>query len=408
MTDRSEEGRVALRTALAVTPGVLLAGLAGGIAFPILPIVGERAGLPLWFIGLILAANRLMRIVSAPLVGWLSDRFGGRRTILVGLVSQIAVMLLYHFGVVLHRPGSFFLVGRILHGPGSACVFVAGQALALAAGGEHHRGRTGSAVRAALALGVPLGLVAGGLLADRIGESATFEVAAGVLVLAAAAGWATIPDLRVGRRRAVPLVEALRSLVRDRRLAIIGALNFAASFCAQGMVLTTAVLLVHERHLSLFGRGDQGTAGIALGVMVVVDAAVMLAAGRVGDRRRAHASIAAVGLTLLVPALATLAWSHHAAGLVGGLVLVGIGTGALGPSLLALVGEVAAPESQGLGVGALQVCGDAGGALGPLVGTALFTTNVAVPYLVSAAVAAAFIPLTVSLVRAVDAGRRAA
>ena len=408
MSDRDEEGRVALRTALAVTPGVLLAGLAGGIAFPILPIAGARAGLPLWFIGIILAVNKVTRIVSAPFVGWISDRFGGRRTILFGLVAQIAVMLLYHFGVALHRPGSFFLVGRILHGPASACVFVAGQALALAAGGQHHRGRTSSAVRAALALGVPIGLVAGGLLADRIGEAATFEVAALVLLVAAGAGFATIPDLRVGRRRAVPLVEALRSLVADRRLAIIGALNFAACFCAQGMVLTTAVLLVHERHLSLLGRGDQGTAGVALGIMVVVDALVMFVAGRAGDRRRAHASIAAAGLTLLVPALATLAWSRHVAGFVGGLVLVGIGTGALGPSLLALIGEVMAPESQGLGAGALQVSGDFGAALGPLIGTALFSTDVAVPYLVSAAVAAAFVPLTVALSRAVEAGRRRA
>ena len=173
------------------------------------------------------------------------------------------------------------------------------------------------------------------------------------------------------------------------------------------MVLTTAVLLVHARHLSLFGRGDQGTAGVALGFMVVVDAVAMFFFGRAGDRRRAHAPIAAAGLVLLVPALATLGLAHGLGGLLAGLTLVGIATGALGPSLLALIGEIAAPESQGLGVGALQVCGDAGGALGPLVGTALFTTSVAVPYLVSAAVAAAFVPLTVSFVRAVAAGRAA-
>ena len=38
---------------------MLLAGVAGGIAFPILPIVGVKAGLALPFIGVILAANRV-------------------------------------------------------------------------------------------------------------------------------------------------------------------------------------------------------------------------------------------------------------------------------------------------------------------------------------------------------------
>jgi MFS family permease len=165
------------------------------------------------------------------------------------------------------------------------------------------------------------------------------------------------------------------------------------------------VLLVHQRHLSLFGRGDQGTAGVAMGWMVIVDAAFMFVAGRLGDRRRAHASIAAFGLAMLVPALAVIAWSHAIIGLLVGLTLVGVGTGALGPSLLALIGDVVAPDRRGLAVGALQVCGDVGGALGPLVGTALFTTNVATPYLVSAALAAAFLPLTVRLVRAVEAAR---
>jgi len=122
------------RAALAITPGVLLAGFAGGVAFPILPLVARRAGLSLAFISVILAANRAARVVSNPFVGVLTDRLGGRRTLLAGLVLQIVVMLCYVLGVALHHPGPFFLLGRLIHGPGSAAVFVAGQALALEAG----------------------------------------------------------------------------------------------------------------------------------------------------------------------------------------------------------------------------------------------------------------------------------
>ena len=106
--------REANRAVLAITPGVLLSGFAGGVAFPILPLVGQRAGLSLAFIGLILAANRAARVITNPFIGVITDRIGGRRTLLMGLLIQVVVMVLYVLGVILHRPGPFFLAGRLL------------------------------------------------------------------------------------------------------------------------------------------------------------------------------------------------------------------------------------------------------------------------------------------------------
>jgi MFS family permease len=129
---------------------VLLAGVAGGIAFPVIPLLGVRVGLPLWFIGTILAANRAGRIVSAPIVGVLTDRWGGRRMVILGLASQVVVMALYLVGVVGGNPGLYFLLARLLHGPASACVFVGAQTLALHAGGPSHGGLAAGMVRACL------------------------------------------------------------------------------------------------------------------------------------------------------------------------------------------------------------------------------------------------------------------
>jgi MFS family permease len=186
-------------TSLALAPGTLLAGMAGGIAFPILPIVGLRLGLSLPFIGVILAANRAMRVVSSPFVGVLADRFGGRRTLLVGLGLQVVVLGLFALGIVTRRAGPLFLAGRLLHGPGSACVFIAAQALALHAGGRSQGGRAVGTVRAAIVLGVPVGLAAGGLLSDAVGDAATFAIAGGAVVLALGAAFARVPDLGTHR-----------------------------------------------------------------------------------------------------------------------------------------------------------------------------------------------------------------
>jgi len=384
--------------ALALTPGTLLAGVAGGIAFPILPIAGLRLGLSLPFIGVILAANRAMRVLSSPFIGMVTDRFGGRRTMLVGLALQIVVMALYALGIVTRHPGPFFLAGRLLHGPGSACVFVAAQALALHAGGATHGGRAAGTVRAAIVLGVPVGLLVGGLLSDAVGDAATFAIASGAVVLALAGAWGSVPDLRspVGRRP--PLGETLRAM-RDRRLLAVGGLNFALSLAVGGMVLTTLALLVHVRHVSLFGRNEQGTAGLLMGWMVIFDAAGTPLAGRIGDRWRAHARVATVGIALLVPGLVLVGLSTGVEGMAAGLALLGVGAAGLGPSLLVVMGALVPRERRGTGAGLLQLCGDVGGMIGPLVGTALFAGNTAVPYIGTAALLACFVPVAAWLAR---------
>ncbi len=394
-----EAGAVSPRSiALALAPGTLLAGVAGGIVFPIFPIVGQRVGLSLPFIGVILAANRAVRVVISPLVGVLADRVGGRRTLLLGLALQIAVFALYLGGLVTHHEGAGFLGGRLLHGLASACVFVAAQALALQSGGKAHGGAAAGAVRASLVLGIPVGFVAGGLLSDAAGNVVTFAVAGGAVCVALVAAYAMVPDVRTTVTRRPPLLVALRAM-RDRRLLGVGGLNFAMSFAAGGMVLTTLALLVERRHLVVFGRDAQGTAGLLMGVMSVADAMFTPLAGRLGDRWRAHAQIAAVSTGLIAVGLVVIALATGTAGTAAGIAVVGLGTAGLGPSLLVLMGAIVPADRRGTGVGVLQLCGDAGGMLGPLVGTALFAGSTEVPYLLTAALLLGFVPVALWLAR---------
>ena len=384
---------------VALFASVLLAGVAGGIAFPILPIVGIRLGLSVPFIGVILAANRAMRVVFSPFVGIVTDRWGGRRVLLLGLMLQVVVMGLYTLGILLHRPGAFFLAGRLVHGPASACVFVSAQAMALHVGGSEHGGRMAGTVRASLVLGVPLGLFVGGLLSDAVGDAGAFGLAALAVVFALLDAWRSVPDLRPPPvKRRPPILETLKAM-RDRRLLAIGTLKFALSFAAGGMILTTLALLVHARHLSLFGRNEQATGGLLMGLMTIVDAASTPIAGRIGDRWHAHARVATAAIALLVPGLLVVGFAPTALGIGAGLVLVGMGAAGLSPSLLVLMGRIVPQAQRGTGTGLLQLCGDVGGTLGPLVGTALFAGSTAIPYLLSAALLACFVPVAASLVK---------
>lgn len=98
-------------------------------------------------------------------------------------------------------------------------------------------------------------------------------------------------------------------------------------------------------------------------------------------------------MAFLAAGLAVVGLSSGPIGLAMGLAFVGVGGAGLGPSLLVLMGAIVPRERRGTGVGLLQFCGDVGGMFGPLVGTALFSGNTAVPYLGTAALVAAFVPL---------------
>jgi MFS family permease len=379
----------ATRAAWVIAPGVLLTGVAGGIAFPILPILGVKVGLPLAFIGAILAANRATRVLASPFVGALSDRIGGRRVLLLGLAVQVVVMALYTLGITTGHPGLFFLLGRLLHGPGSALVFVAAQALALHAGGRAHGGLASGIVRAAVSLGIPIGLVAGGLLSDRLGDQATFECA---IVRhrhpPARVGGRLAPGsgpARPGQGQHPPArhISSAGGSARPRhRLVELCRLILCRGHGADHALVVGPPARHHP------GRpGREGVMPAGLGMPI---------AGRIGDRFRAHAPMALGGLVLLVPALGLVAMSRS----IGGLLAAIAG---LGPSLLALMGDVMPPESRGMSAGLLQLCGDIGGTLGPLLGTALFAGGAETPYLATAALTLCFVPVGVWLVKATRA-----
>lgn len=387
------------RMILALTPGVMLAGVSAGIAFPILPSVGLKVGLPVAFIGLVLAANRIVRVLVGPLVGDLVDRVGGRRTMLAGLAMQVLGMGLFVLGVTTAFPGVFFLGGRIVHGLGSAGTFVAAGALALHGGGPTHGGRASGAVRAAIQLGVPIGLVSGGFLSDYLNEAITFGIGALGLFVSGLSAFVLVPDVRVSVAKRASPVAALREMA-DERLGAVGLLGFASAFCGSGMVLTTTSLLVHSYALSAFGLPERATASVLMGWLVVSEGLTMPWLGRLGDRRDAHAHVALAGLGLTVPALVVLAFATRVSTVAVGMMLLGMGVAGLGPSLFALLGRFVPPERLGLGVGALQVATDLGGAIGPLVGSALYTGSLATPYLVTAGVSVLCLPAGVRLVRA--------
>lgn len=370
--------------AATIVPCVVLAAMASGMAFPILPVQALRLGMALPLIGVMLAANRVGRIAATPAAGAWVDRASARRVLCAGMVLQAVALGLFVLGLEKVSPGPLLIAGRLLQGIASAGIFVAAQVLALRAGSAAQVGRIGGLVRAAMAAGVPLGLVAGGLLSERYGATQVFEGAMLATLAGCAVARAALDGARVPSRASVSFAQMLRQLA-DRRLAALGALSFAGSFAAHGVVMTTLALLIQARGISVDGLGVEGTSGVLMGAMVMLIALGSPLAGALGDRRQWHPGVAAAGLVGCVPALLATGLATDFDGLGLGIALMGAAAAALGPSLLALVSQATSADSRGGAVSLVQLLGDLGGLLGPLVCTLVATRDPGTPYLVSAA-----------------------
>ena len=170
-------------------------------------------------------------------------------------------------------------------------------------------------------------------------------------------------------------------------------MNFASYLAAQGVVLTTLVLLIHERGIAIGGLSDETASGVFMAAFVLAGVASTPLAGRISDRPGGRAPLVAGGLAAMAAGLLATGFATSAGSLGGGLALVGLGMATVSTPLLALVGDVAPPELRGSVVGAMQLFGDAGATIGPLLGTVLLRRSDVIAYAGTAALLVFVLPV---------------
>jgi MFS transporter, DHA1 family, multidrug resistance protein len=230
---------------IAVLFGVLLVVMVGfGIIIPVLPLYARNLGASSVTLGLLMATFSLFQFVFAPLWGSLSDRFGRKPVLLVGLVGYA----LSHVINGLAGSVAMLFVARILSGVLSSATLPTSLAMVSDVTSDKQRGSGMGVLGAAMGLGIIFGPALGGLVSHGpLGYRMPFFLAAGLVVilipLAVILLRETLPhEQRIEHRRAhaenrtsrpgrmVELGRALRS-----ELAIYFVLAFLTSFAAANM-----------------------------------------------------------------------------------------------------------------------------------------------------------------------------
>ncbi|MGH8162481.1 MAG: MFS transporter [Gammaproteobacteria bacterium] len=364
---KNDAARISWRIAVIAFFG----GIGGGVVFPILPALGLRLGLSAVMVGVILAANRIVRLGVNPLTGSLVDRFGGRGVIATGLFIEgfgtLGYVAALHFGA----PTAWFLAGRLVWGAGSSLLFVGAVAAVLALSSGGNRGRLVARTRSAISLGVPGGLVLGGLMAELISADAAFFAAMALSICSGVAALAGIPRRRQGVELAMgsrASLAGLLGILRQRRLAGIWFYAALVSFSVMGLLLATLVLLVDRRGVSIAGLGAEGSAGLLLAILMIAYAGTSLVIGRQIDVIRRRTAFLVVAIVLMLAGYLLLAFTSALPLVIVALLVIGVGAGAIVIPLLTLIGDLIAPELRGRATAIYQVAPDFGGTVGPILG----------------------------------------
>jgi MFS family permease len=405
-----------------------------GMVLPLLPVYAKHFAAEHGFskfttgmtIGLLLSSFSIMQFLFVPIWGRLSDRYGRRPILIIGLVGSTMFYTLFGVATALGSLAGLF-IARIGAGIAGATIATA-QAYIADTTTRDKRNKGMALIGAAFALGFTLGPTLGAV-ALLAGGNVTLSpwpgYAAGMFsgfALLMAIFW--LPEsLRPGSRAArQPLFDrtALASALATPSVAMLLLASFIAVFSfanfestlslqvdqlvaeVQGTAVTVQGVVADAQpaaHVPVIiralmdwaqSRGYEDADEVKLIVILAVFSylglvltfaqgfLVRLLAGRVkeGTMALSGGSLAVVGFLVLVRAAETANFNL----LLGALAVEVTGFALVNPSLQSLISRRSNPAYQGGVLGIAQSSSSLARILGPLFGNALFAFSVAWPY----------------------------
>jgi MFS family permease len=159
--------------------GISFLGL--GLVMPLRALYGRQIGASSTEIGLMTASYLLAGFLASPGVGWLTDRFGYKNVLWVGLLLHAVLMLAY-----IPAQNPVLLIGlRACEGIASVSVLPPTRAMMNTIAPRTRQGEALSLLSSAQTVGILIGPAVGAILANQTGYTLSFVIASVPLVLAA-------------------------------------------------------------------------------------------------------------------------------------------------------------------------------------------------------------------------------
>lgn len=337
---------------------VFIALLGIGIIVPVMPDFATRLGASGTALGMMVAAFSLTRVFFQPVVGSLSDRWGRKGFLVVGLFIYGLV------GLIMPAAGSVgnLIVIRTFHGFGSAMIVPVAMAYVSEMAPAGEEGRYMGLLNIAIFTGIGGGPMLGGFFADLWGMASAFYAMAGLSFLAFALVLLRMPVMAETGKKVGPQLGIFR-----------GMYQVLASRRASGILLTrmaTMIIMVPSMaFLPLLMHQRFPATGIMIGLVIagrtLTNAVLQTPFGRLADRRD-KVVLLMIGCLIvsLIIVLVPLAvdFRHY----LGLFVVLGAGEAMLWPALGALATEEGRIFGHGTMMGVFNLSMSAGIFLGSL------------------------------------------
>ena len=269
----SRAPRAVLLTLMAT---IFIALMGVGFVIPFLPVLASDLGASEFALGVLAAVFALSMGLSQPLAGSLSDRYGRKRFLLVGL----GIFSVCGFAYTVASSVLDITAIRFIQGVGAGMVFPVAMAYMGDLAPSEYEGRYMAAFNVSLLAGIGSGPLLGGILKDTFGISAAFYAMGSFGALALLLALLVLPESRPGQMspKSESILRVFRSILADRRMRGI-------LLVRMGVMLAIFPSFVFLPVLMTDVMGASGTQiGVVITVRTLLSAALQFPFGWLADR----------------------------------------------------------------------------------------------------------------------------
>ena len=356
--------------------------------YAVMPSRPEDWGLSIGLVGILLSANRLVRLISNSVAAQLFAWFGPRPSIAAAMVLAVITTATYGWATAFW----VLLLARLAWGMCWSILRLGAWWTVLDEATDANRGFLMGIYSSVSRSGSMVGVVAGGLLTDAIGHQWTLTIFAATTGVGGLAWFVTSRTHRTHSPEELIAADgggagtsahdgqgqsALRVMLGNPQLLIVGLGGLAGMLVFSGLLTASLGFYLDERFGDEIGIagitiGVASFTGIALGLRFGVDLLLAPAAGRLSDTL-GRTPVILTAFALGAGGLLLLAASPPIGVVVLAVMLAFIASTALIVLLHSRAGDLAPVARRAAVMSVYATFLDLGSALGPLVGLSVGT-----------------------------------
>ncbi len=350
--------------------GTALSLMGDATLYTVLPTHTAEAGITLANVGILLGANRAIRLLLNNLAGLAYDHWPRRRLFMPAL-------LIGAFSTAVYAATRGFwplLAGRLLWGLAWSGIWVGGATIILDVTTDQNRGRWMGLYQTWFFLGAALGAFAGGLLTDRLGYYTTMKIGAMVTAVGGLTALFVLPETRPARLSqdsTFAVQETNPQPVHAQSLWTAVLLQGINRFVISGVLSATLALLVQAQLQSNnWALGVATLTGALMAGRTLLSIVAAPLAGTLSDRLGSRWQVILAGLIIGIVSMVLVSWNTPTT-ILTGILLGAVASGSVQTLATALTGDLVNQAQRGRAIGLLHTAGDLGSAAGPPVAYAL-------------------------------------